>query len=180
MMGDRGMTDALVIIDVQRGMFSFPDMQPFDGDATVQRIRQLLDQARSVSMPIFFVQHDGGVGDILAADSAGFPFHEALTPAAGESVTVKQHCNAFQGTDLEAHLRASGAGRLTVAGMQSNYCVDTFVRAAVERGFKIRLVADGHTTFDTPVLSASQIIAHHNHILSGSFAEIVPAADIVF
>ena len=180
MMGDRGMKQALVIIDVQRGMFSVPEMQPFDGEATVQRISQLLDQARSVSLPIFFIQHDGGAGDILAADSAGFPFHEALTPAAGESVTVKSHCNAFQGTDLEAHLRASGAERLTVAGMQSNYCVDTFVRAAVERGFKIRLVADGHTTFDTPVLSAAQIIAHHNHILSGSFAEIVPAAEVVF
>jgi nicotinamidase-related amidase len=170
--------DALVIIDVQRGMFGVPEMQPFDGEATVKRIRRLLDQARSESTPIFFVQHDGAVGHPLAAGSPGFPFHEALMPGDGELVTVKRHCNAFQETDLEAHLRASGADRFIVTGMQSNYCIDTFVRAAVERGFKICLVADGHTTFDTPVLKADQIIAHHNHTLDGSFAEVIRAEEI--
>lgn len=172
--------DALVIIDVQRGMFSVPDMQPYDGEATVVRIRYLLDQARAASIPVLFVQHDGEEGHPLAAGSPGFSFHDALTPEAGESVTVKRHCNAFQETGLEALLRASGADRFIVTGMQSNYCVDTFVRAAFERGFKICLVADGHTTFDTPVLSAEQIIAHHNHTLDGSFAELIPTEEIIF
>jgi nicotinamidase-related amidase len=173
-------SEALVIIDVQRGMFSFPDMQPHDAEGTVGRIADLLAQARSTATPVFFVQHEGEVGHPLERGTNGFPFHEALTPLDSESVTAKRHCNAFQETSLESALRADGIASLIVTGMQSNYCVDTFVRAAKERGFDIRLVADGHTTFDTPVLSADQIVAHHNYTLAGTFAELVAAKDVSF
>lgn len=174
------MMEALVIIDVQQAMFAFPEMQPYDGVATVARIRSLLDQARAQSTAVFFVQHDGGIGDPLEYGKLGFAFHEALSPIESESVTVKRYCNAFQETKLEDVFRAAAIQRLTVTGMQSDYCVDTFVRAAKERGFNIRLAADGHTTFDTPIMPASQIVAHHNHTLGGSFAEIVACSDIVF
>lgn len=174
------MIEALVIIDVQRGMFAFPDMQPHDGSATVERIASLLAKARLTETPVFFVQHEGEPGHPLEPGTAGFPFHEALSPNERESVTRKRHCNAFQETQLERTLRDTGVERLVVTGMQSNYCVDTFVRAAKERGFDIRLVADGHTTFDTPVLAASQIVAHHNLTLEGTFAELVEAKDVDF
>jgi nicotinamidase-related amidase len=174
------MTEALVIIDVQRGMFAFPEMQPHDGAGTVDRIAALLAQARAASKAVFFVQHEGEVGHPLEPGKSGFPFHEALTPLDSESVTTKRHCNAFQDTELEQALRAAQIDRLVVTGMQSNYCVDTFVRAAKERGFDIRLVSDGHTTFDTPVLSAEQIVAHHNHTLEDTFAELVAASDVRF
>jgi nicotinamidase-related amidase len=174
------MSEALVIIDVQRGMFAFPEVQPHDGEGTVARIARLLDMARATFTPVFFVQHEGETGHPLEPGTPGFAFHKALTPLYSESVTTKRHCNAFQETSLEAALHSAGIERLVVTGMQSNYCVDTFVRAAFERGFAIRLVADGHTTFDTPVLSASQIIAHHNHTLEGSFTELVAASNLRF
>lgn len=172
------MKQALVIIDVQNGMFSFPEMKPFDGDATVERIGSLLDRARDARIPVIFVQHEGEPGHPLAKDGAGFAFHSRLTPDGAETVIVKRHCNAFQETDIADHLRDADIGRLIVCGMQSQYCVDTFVRAAVERGLKVQLVSDGHTTFGTDILSADQIIAHHNNLLEGSFAELVLAEDV--
>jgi hypothetical protein len=42
------------------------------------------------------------------------------------------------------------------------------------------LAKDAHTTFDTPVLSAAQIIAHHNRVLGGSFVELAATNDIQF
>lgn len=174
------MSRALVIIDVQQGMFSDPAMQPFEGEATVARIRGLLDRARDADIPVFFVQHDGGEGHPLRRASPGFAFHSSLTPRAGESVTVKTECNAFQGTDLAERLKASGMIRLTVCGLQTQYCVDTFVRAAVEHGFEVCLVSDGHTTFGTPVLDAAKIIAHHNDVLDGSFATLKTAEAVDF
>ncbi|MFM9851808.1 MAG: cysteine hydrolase family protein [Sphingomonadaceae bacterium] len=174
------MRAALVIIDVQQGMFSLPDMPPHDGVETVRRIRSLLDKARAAQAPIFFVQHDGGADHPLAGDGPGFRFHADLTPLPGESVTVKTRCNAFHGTTLEAQLMNRCFETLIVCGMQSQYCVDTFVRAAAERGFALTLVGDCHTTFDTPSLSAAQIIAHHNQTLSGSFAAVMPASEIDF
>ena len=174
------MIEALIIIDVQQGMFAFPEMQPYDGEATVARIAGILDRARAAGTPIFFVQHAGEVGHPLEPGTAGFPFHKSLTPQPAETVIEKRHCNAFQETELEGVLRNADIESLVVTGMQSNYCVDTFVRAAKERGFAIRLVSDGHTTFDTPILTAEQIIAHHNHTLEDSFATLVGADDICF
>ncbi len=172
--------DALVVIDVQQGMFLVPDAKPHEGEAVVARIRGLLDRAREAGTAVFFVQHDGGPGDILDSAGPGFPFRPELTPQPDERVTVKRHCNAFQATDLEAALKTAGVDHLIVCGMQSDYCVDTATRAAVERGFRVTLVGDAHTTFDSAVLKAPDIVAHHNTTLNGSFAAIVPAAEIAF
>ena len=172
--------DALVIIDVQQGMFGVPEFKVHDPDGTVGRIRDLLDAARAKDSPVIFVQHDGGAGHPLAAGEPGFAFVAPLAPRLTETVVVKTNCNAFQGTDLDAIMRAAGIDHLIVCGMQTQYCVDTAVRAAVERGYRVSLVADGHTTGDTPALSGEAIIGHHNETLNGSFAAVRPAAMISF
>ena len=174
------MKQALVIIDVQQGMFSLPDMPPFDADAVVARIGSLLDLARSVGVTVIFIQHDGGQGHPLSSDSAGFAYHPRLMPLSDETVVIKRHCNAFQDTRLADHLRSEAIDHLTVCGMQTQYCVDTFVRAAVDRGFHVRLVSDGHTTFGTTILSGDSIIAHHNDVLRGSFASLELASEVQF
>jgi nicotinamidase-related amidase len=69
---------------------------------------------------------------------------------------------------------------LVICGMQTEFCVDTAVRGAYERGYKVVLLGDAHTTFDTQLLPAADIIAHHNATLSGGFAAVKPAASIEF
>jgi nicotinamidase-related amidase len=173
------MATALLVVDVQRGMFEVPETQPHDGSAAVARIRRLLDRARASAVPVFFVQHDGGEGDVLSADSAGFPFVPELTPQPSEDVTVKRECDAFQATDLADKLRRAGVDHLVVCGMQTEMCVDAAVRAAADRGFGVTLASDAHTTFDTPELSGERIIARHNEAL-GLVAEVIPSAEIAF
>jgi nicotinamidase-related amidase len=172
--------NALVIIDVQIGMFTFPGHAPHDGEATVARIAGLLTRARENGVPVFFVQHAGARGDALEQGTPGFPFRPELAPRDGESVTVKQHCNSFQNTDFDQTLKRAGIDHLIVCGMQSEYCVDTAVRAAVERGYKVTLVSDAHTTFDTKALTGAQIAAHHNATLDGSFATLKATSGVVF
>jgi nicotinamidase-related amidase len=172
--------DALVVIDVQQGMFQFPAFQPWDGEAVVARIQGLLEQARARGAPVFFVQHAGGEGEPLAPGTPGFAFRSELAPLPGEAVIVKQNCSAFQGTALDAVLKAAGVDHLIVCGMQTEFCVDTSVRSAFERGYRVTLVADGHATFDTPGLKAEAIVAHHNHLMNGAFAKVTPAAEIAF
>src|SRR3974390_2938967 len=96
---------ALMIIDVQQAMFSFPQSQPHDGTATVARIADLLGRARAADTPIFFVQHDGGAGDPFAAGTSGFQICSEIAPHEGESITVKKHRSAFKETDLEQKLK---------------------------------------------------------------------------
>lgn len=44
-------------------------------------------------------------------------------------------------------------------------CVDTTSRVAISRGYDVTLVRDAHTTSDSEVLTAAQIVAHHNYTL---------------
>ncbi len=157
-------------------MFGSPDGDPHDGEAMVARLAAVLQRARDAKIPVFFVQQIGAPGNRLEPSGDGFAWREELTPLPGESVTQKHYCNAFQATDLETTLREAGIGRLVVGGLQSEFCVNTAVLGAFERGFQVTLIADGHSTFDTPVLSAAQIIAHHNQTLSsGMFAKLITA-----
>ncbi|WP_298469164.1 cysteine hydrolase family protein [uncultured Erythrobacter sp.] len=173
------MTRALLIIDVQKGMFSHGE--PHKGREVVEKLAGMLSQARAHGMPVFFVQHDGGEGSPLARDGEGFHFVDELAPRGDEDVTIKRQCSAFHGTDLINKLRAANIDELIIGGMQTEFCVDTAVRGAFERGLAVTLIEDGHTTFDTTALPATQIIAHHNHTLaSGHFAEVVEAAELGF
>lgn len=171
---------ALVIIDVQEGMFAYPDFQPHDGEGVVARIGELIDRARAAGAPIFYVQHDGGPGDDLEAGKPGFAYRAAIAPGSSDEVTVKKHGSAFKATDFDAKLKKAGIDHLVICGMQSEYCVDAAIRGAVERCYTVTLVADGHSTFNTKVLKAQDIIAHENETLNGSYAAVRPAAEITF
>jgi len=172
------MSTALLIVDVQEGMF-MESPPPHEGGAVVERIRDLLERARRASTPIFFVQHDGGAGDLLEAGTAGFPILSELTPRAGEVVTVKCEIDAFAATDLEAKLRNAGVDRLVVCGMQTDFCVNAATRAAASRGFDVVLAADAHTTMDSPRKTAQDAIAEHNRDLA-EIVTVAPAAVIGF
>jgi nicotinamidase-related amidase len=173
------MTTGLLVIDLQRGMF-MDAAKPHDGDGVLSRVAALLQRARQGGAPVLHVQHDGGPGDPLAKPGPGFEIHPDVAPRPGEPVFEKTVCSAFPGTDLDAQLKRLGITRLVVAGMQTEYCIDTNCRVATDLGYKVVLAKDGHTTFDSPVLSAAQIIAHHNRVLGGSFVELAPADDIRF
>ena len=173
------MSTALLVIDLQQGMFA-DVVAPYRGEEVLQRVAALLERARAAKLPIFHVQHNGGAGDILGKGSPGWPHHPAVAPETGETVIEKRHGSAFHGTDLHARLARAGIDRLVVAGMQTEYCVDSACRAAAALGYKVVLAADAHTTFDSSVLPAERIVAHHNKTLDGSFVELLPAAEIRF
>lgn len=169
----------LVIIDVQQGMFAF--RRPlYQGEEIVQRIAGLLERARGARVPIFHVQHDGGPGHILAKGAIGWPQHTAVQPKPGEAVIEKRHSSAFHDTKFHARLTEAGIVRLLLTGMQTEMCVDLTCRAAAALGYKATLVSDAHTTFDSPVLPAEKIIAHHNRTLGDGFADLLCADDIDF
>jgi nicotinamidase-related amidase len=177
--GGAGMTTALVVIDVQNGMFD-SDPPPYRGDEVLRRIAGLLDRARATETPIFHVQHDGGPGDVLGKGSPGFAHHPMVAPMAGEPVIEKQRVNAFHDTEFHAQLQRAGIDRLIIAGLQTEYCVDTACRAAVALGYKVALVADAHSTFDSTELPAERIIAHHNNTLGGGFVELMTSDAVKF
>ena len=173
------MRTALVIIDVQKGMWS-DGFAPHDDAGVLDRIAGLIAKARASGTPVLYVQHHGAGDHPFQPGKPGFPFHDAIAPQPGDDVTVKHRSSAFHGTDFDAKLKAAGIDHLVVTGMQSEYCVDSAVRGAYERGYKVTLVSDAHSTGNTPIATAKDIIAIQNDTMAGDFAEVKPAAEVNF
>jgi len=170
---------ALLIIDVQLGMFEEND-PVYAGEILLQTIQSLIDRAHQNQTPIIYVQHIGSEGHPLEPSAPGWPIHPAIQPAVGEPVVHKKHPDSFQDTKLQALLKANNIQRLIVAGIQTDYCVDTTCRRAYSLGYEVVLVEDGHSTWDAGGLTAEQIIAHHNLVIGDWFATLKPAAEIDF
>ena len=171
--------NALMVVDVQKAMFA-SGQKPHDGLAVVARIAQLLARARQSGTAVFHVQHDGGPGDEFCRSEPGFEICDAVAPRAGEPVFVKTKRSAFAGTGLEDALRQAGIDHIVLTGMQTEFCLNTTLLGAVDRGFRMTVVRDGHTTFDNEILPATKIVALHHRIWQPKMADLVPAAEIAF
>jgi nicotinamidase-related amidase len=163
---------ALLVIDVQRGILDDPNLarkKEIDRalDETVARIAGLIEKARTASVPVIYIQHDGSPGHRLEPETSGWPIRPEIAPRPSEPVIHKRACDAFFETTLDAELAAAGITQLVICGCMTQYCVDTTVRRAVGLGYDVVLAADGHTTADTGTLRFEQIIAHHNALLDG-------------
>jgi nicotinamidase-related amidase len=176
-----GTRPALLVIDLQLAMFESDRIPPIhEGGALLRRAQQLIKQARAARIPVFYVRHDGGDGHVLQAGTQGWHIHPAITPAAGEPIIDKRTPDAFHDTPLLSELSAAGIRSLIVTGAQTEVCVDTTCRRARSLGFDVTLVSDGHSTWDSELLAAPQIIRHHNRVLSKHFVQLKSFAELNF
>ena len=170
---------ALLVIDVQVGMYR--ESNPVArGEELLLTLRSLIARAREASAPVIYIQHTGSKGGFLDEGTAGWQVHSGIAPLAGDLIIHKKTPCAFNGTDLKAELDARGITDLVISGIQSEMCVDTTCRSAYNMGYKLVLVEDGHSTFNTPDLSAEAITRHHNRVLGRWFARVKKAAEVSF
>lgn len=174
---------ALLVVDVQRAVVDWEDPAS-EGEKVLANIGLLLSKARAAGVPVLYVQHDGEEGDRLAPGTRGWEIHPAIAPEEGEHVVRKRASDSFYETSLREDLAARGIRHLVVVGCRTQYCVDTTCRSATAHGFDVTLARDAHTTADD-VLTAAQIVAHHNSTLDdfGNDRHVVavkPSAEIDF
>lgn len=175
------MTTALLIIDVQNALCSGA-YEAFDSRRVINRINAVSAASRQAKIPVIVIQHEEP-GDVMAFGADGWQLDPELLVGTDDILVRKTTPDSFHNTELRAILQARGVDELMVCGLQTEYCVDTTARRALALGYPVTLVSDGHTTLDNGVLSAAQIIAHHNQTLShmGSFGPrvtVVAAADV--
>lgn len=166
---------ALVVIDVQMAMFT-ADEKPHRGEETVANICSLLDKAREKGIPAVFVQHDGKG---MPKGTAGWQLHPALVPREKEYHAYKQTRDSFHQTELDGILKSLGVDTLIFCGLQTEYCVNATCSRAYTLGYQAYLASDGHTTFDSGVLPAEQIIKHHNNFLQSAFLQVKTTRELL-
>jgi nicotinamidase-related amidase len=172
---------ALLIVDVQVGLVALMPEQV--KEQVLPNIAALLARARSSGLSVLFIQHDGPKGHPLEVNTPAWAIHPAIRPLDGEPVINKRASDSFFETRLAEELEKGNIKHLIIVGGMTEYCIDTTCRRAVTLGYDVTLVADAHLTRDTPVLTAAQIIAHHNLVLDGFAAgalaiKVEPTAQI--
>jgi len=170
---------ALLIIDMQVGNFSKPD-PIYKGNELLINVKSLIARARSAQIPIYYVQNNGSTGDPDAYGTPGWEIHPSIAPVKGDVVVQKQTPDAFHETNLHHELESRGIKKLVIAGLQTEYCIDTTCRRAFSLGYTVILVNDTHSTWDSPLFTAQQIIDHHNNVLGGWFTTLKNERELEF
>lgn len=149
---------ALLVIDVQNGVVG----GAHDRDAVVANVATLVERAREGQVPVVWVQHSD---DNLERGSDNWQLVPELSRDDAEPLVEKHYADSFEETDLESVLAGLGAGRLVVAGAQTDECIRSTLHGAIVRGYDATLVSDAHTTEDLSEWGAptpDKVIAHTN------------------
>lgn len=172
---------ALIIIDTQLGMYNGQRITPiFHGDQKLEQIKSLIQTARKKGITTIYIQHEGGEGHPLDKNAEGYSIHHKISPVKGDLIIKKKHPDSFLNTRLNEVLVNLSISNLYIVGNQTEYCIDTTCRSANSKGFRVILLRDCHSTWDTETLSATQIIDHHNATLEEGFVTLKNSEEISF
>lgn len=147
---------ALVTIDLQKGITSFPTVQP--AAEIIARAARLAEAFRRRSWPVVLVNVAGRAAGRTDAGwpKVAFPPDWAdLVPELRQQpgdLLVTKHCvGAFTGTDLDAQLRRRGVTQIFLAGIATSFGVESTGRVAFDLGYNVVWVADAMTDRDEAV-----------------------------
>ena len=130
---------ALVVVDVQVGVVD----GAWEADRVVGNVARAVERARGAGVPVVWVQHQD---DELVRDTPAWQWVPELVPAAGEARVFKEYNSSFERTTLDDELARLDVSHLALAGAATNWCIRATAYAALERGYDLTLVSDGHTT----------------------------------
>jgi nicotinamidase-related amidase len=167
-------TTALLVIDVQQGLFN-KTVRIYHAEALLENINALSNRAHQDGAPVIYIQHSNPKA--LAYGSPDWQLHPRLQPLEIDCIVHKQHGNAFEATELDGLLRPAGITRLVVTGLVTHGCVRLTCLGALELGYQVVLVADGHSSYSK---QAAELIEEWNHKLSVEGVELIPAAEVGF
>ncbi|XSG77241.1 cysteine hydrolase family protein [Herpetosiphon llansteffanensis] len=134
-----GNNAALVVVDVQVGVVN----EAWDGARIIGNIAHTVERARAENIPVLWVQH---TDEELPTDSPQWQWVPELVPAEGEPRIHKQFNSSFEQTSLAEELAALNVSHIVLAGAATNWCIRATAYGALERGYDLTLVSDGHTT----------------------------------
>ncbi|MDM5317451.1 cysteine hydrolase family protein [Fictibacillus sp. b24] len=161
------MKQALIVIDAQKDLIdgNEKEKEVFNKGSLLSNINTVIDKAEEADASIIFIRDL----DVAEGNGAGFEVHPDIAVPEHAEIFNKKATSSFYGTPLLEYLNKKEIRHLVVMGCKTEHCIDTAVRMATVSGFDVTLVGDGHSTTDSEVLTAEQIISHHNKILHGHY-----------
>lgn len=147
-----GSKTVLMVVDMQVGVMQ----DTWEAPRIINNVNQVIEKARRQGVPVIWVQHSE---EELPYGSPEWQWAPELAPAAGE-VRIDKHFNSsFEQTPLDEILAELGATHMVLAGAATNWCIRSTAYAALDRGYDLTLVKDGHTTVTTELKDGRKIEA---------------------
>jgi nicotinamidase-related amidase len=140
---------ALVVLDVQNGIFARPESLVHDAEGVLDRIDGLVQAAVARATRVVLVQDDAGPG-LWRPETPDWELHERLTRPPAAIFLRKTYGDAFRATDLDTRLRHEDVGSLVIVGAMTDFSVRATLQRALLKGYAVSLVADAHSTLDAP------------------------------
>jgi nicotinamidase-related amidase len=172
------MNTALLIIDIQNDYFPGGAME-LEGCAEAgAQAGKLLEAFRDKGLPVIHVQHISTRpgASFFVPGTHGVEIHSSVAPRTGETIIQKNFPNSFRDTPLLQQLRDKDITRLVIAGMMTQMCIDTTVRAAADLGFACSLAHDAcatrDLTFGGVTVPAASVQVAFLAALNGLFAKL--------
>ena len=138
----------LLLVDLQPLTLGNARTRP--ADELIADLARLADAFRGAGLPVAHVVSLGMPDGATTYAETGRAWPEELTviapdvaPQVGETVVRRFGLSAFAGTDLDAQLRAQGVSTLVVAGIATQFGVESTARDAYDRGFSVLVASDG-------------------------------------
>ncbi len=160
-------TSALLLLHYQNGLVRHEGVFAFSGTATqvekhgcLEKTASVLAAARAAGMPVFYVNIEFRPGfpelkkptypliesiqerNAFLRGSWDAAVPEELEPAESDILVVNFNSSSFSHTDLDCMLRAMGVKELYLAGIATNWVVESTARNGAELGFDITVLAD--------------------------------------
>lgn len=171
---DRTPKYALLVIDVQKGLFN--KSTPIYGqDNFLRNLNDLIRKARENNTLIIFIQHSNE--KVLVFGTDDWSIHPHLNYEIGDVIVHKQHGNSFEETNLQKILNSHQINSLVITGLVTHGCVKATCQGALELGYKVILVKDGHSSYSK---DAADLIIKWNQELFEMGAELQLSADVTF
>lgn len=171
---EHGKGKALLIIDVQRGLFNRSN-PIYQAEGLIENINSLVDLAHKKGIPVYYIQHSNDSS--LAMGTEDWKLHPDMQPMDVDDVIHKKPGSAFVDTTLGEGLASRGVGNLTITGLVTQGCVRATSLDALKLGYHVDLVEDAHSTYSK---TAKRIIKDWNKKLSEKGAILVKAKDVQF
>ena len=162
---------ALIVIDMQTGLLEDKNNPIFNEKQLIHNVNSLILKARDADATVIFVRHTESEGP-LQIHRPGWQISSEIKMYNDDIIINKYTPDSFYQTILEDILKKLNVTKLVIAGLQSEYCIDTTCRRAFTMGYDTVLISDAHSTCNSPLLSAETIIDHHNHTLSNGFVKL--------
>jgi nicotinamidase-related amidase len=141
---------ALVVIDLQKGILSFPTEHP--SAPVIEKAGRLARAFRKKGLPVVLVNVAGVAPGRTDAGPMNFSpppdwleIVPELDPQASDIRVTKQQWGAFYGTALDLELRRRGVTQIVLCGVATSIGVESTARDAYEHGYNVALAVDAMT-----------------------------------